>query len=473
MRDLWRHDACALSAMLASGETTPKALLSHYLERIEKLDGAVNAVIHLDPAAETAALESERRHRSGEARGPMDGIPMLLKDNLVARGMPTTWGSALYADRRWDQDEIPVERLRRAGVVFIGKTNVPEFTVEGVTSNAIFGVTRNPWDRDRIPGGSSGGSVAAVALGMSPCSVGTDGGGSVRRPASYTNLVGFKTGIGRIPRGGGLPQLLLDMETVGPITRSVRDQALLLNVLAGPDPRDHRSLRFGKVDFAAALGQPPGALHVLAVERIGDEPVDPEIIESFRQSVDLVAGLGHRVTTGALPFDIRPVYDRWTTIANIGLALLLQREPDMASLASPKYVDWARQTFSATQLLEIFEALERIRNAAALAFHDVDIIMTPSSAAMPWPIELAFPPEIDGVPAGPRGSALFSGWVNACGHPGISIPGPRGASGLPIGVQFVSNLGQDALLLRLARQMEEAAPWQNDWPALAQEEFQP
>lgn len=466
----WRHDTFALSAALEAGEVTPDALLGHYLERIGGLNGDVNAVVHLNAGAKRMAAESAERRRMGRPLGPLDGVPMLLKDNLVASGMPTTWGSRLYADRTWEQDEIPVERLRRAGAVFVGKTNVPEFTVEGFTANALFGVTRNPWDTDKIPGGSSGGSVAAVALGMAPYSIGTDGGGSVRRPASYANLVGMKTSIGRVPRGGGLPQLLLDMETVGPITRTVRDQALVLNALVGPDRRDHRSLRFGRVDFLAALGHAPGRLRILAVERIGDAPVDPEIIQSFRRTVYLVSDLGHRVTTGVLPFDVQPVYEHWTTIANIGLALLLEREPEMAERASTKYVEWARKTYPATHLQGVIEILDRIRNDAARGFGDIDIIMTPSSAAMPWSTEIDFPPEIDGVQVGPRGSAVFSGWVNACGHPGISIPGPRGASGLPIGVQFVADFGEDALLLRLARQVEEAADWRGDWPPLADRE---
>ena len=488
MDAIWKRDACALSGLLARGSVTAVELLTLSLERIAELNAAVNAVIYLDPAAMDAAKASDARRNAGAARGPLDGIPMLLKDNLMAKGMPTTWGSPLYADQIAPRDEIPVERLRRAGIIFIGKTNVPEFTVEGVTQNPIFGVTRNPWDTDKIPGGSSGGSVAAVALGFSSCSVGTDGGGSVRRPASYTNLVGLKTSIGLIPRGGGLPQLLLDMETIGPITRSVRDQALLLDALAGPDPRDHMSLRYGAICpreaiFTKTLAQPLPPLRILAVGKIGAAPVDPQITERFHEMVAVMGKLGHKITIGPLPFDVQPVYDHWTTIADIGLGLLLRRTPELAAKASPKYVEWARKAYCATHLLEVMEAIGHLRNQAAIAFSDAgadaetteteargagfDIIMTPSSAAMPWSTDLPFPPEIDGITAGPRGSAVFSGWVNACGHPAISLPAPRAASSLPIGVQFIANLGQDARLLQLAQQVEQALPWRDDWPALA------
>lgn len=470
MPDIWKNDTWALSALLASGDVTAKGLLSHYLDRIETHNGAVNAVIHLDPMATTAAKESDQRRAQGRTLGPLDGIPMLLKDNLNAKGLPTTWGSPLYADTIPTQDEIPVERLRQAGVVFMGKTNVPEFTVEGITDNTLFGATRNPWDTDKTPGGSSGGSVAAVALGMSPCSLGTDGGGSVRRPASYTNLVGMKTSIGKIPRGNGLPQLLLDMETVGPITRTVRDQALLLDALAGPDRRDHRSQGFAATNFCAALDMPPKRLRILAVESIDTAPVDPEITASFKSSIETLQALGHDVSTGELPVDVRPIYERWTTIADISLGLLLQRNPNMAKAASAKYVEWARRTYSAAYLLEIIEALDTLRNQTAIAFETLDIIMSPSSAAMPWTTGVDFPPQINGVPTGPRGSAVFSGWVNASGHPAISIPSQHSTSGLPIGVQFIADFGQDALLISLAKQIEDNAPWRDHWPALAQKE---
>ncbi|SEL22021.1 amidase [Pacificibacter marinus] len=470
MSEIWQNDIWALSAMLASSETTAQDLLTQYRSRINDLNGAVNAVVYLNPQALDEAKESDLRRAQGRALGPLDGIPMLIKDNLNATGMPTTWGSPLFADYIPESDEIPIERLRQAGVVFMGKTNVPEFTVEGVTENPIFGVTRNPWDTTKIPGGSSGGSVAAVALGLSPCSVGTDGGGSVRRPASYTNLVGMKTSIGRVPRGNGLPQLLLDMETVGPITRSVRDQAMLLDALSGPDRRDHRSMRFGAPSFCATLDEAPKNLRILAVEIIDNAPVDPEITRSFRAMTDTLASLGHDVSFGPLPVDVRPLYERWTTIADIGLALLLQRNPDMAKTASPKYVDWAHKSYHAPHLLEIIEIIDTLRNQAAMAFDSVDIIMTPSSAAMPWSTEMPFPTHINGGPSGPRGSAVFSGWVNAIGHPAISIPGQHGVSGMPIGVQFTSDFGQDAMLLSLAQQIEQSTPWQTNWPSLAHKE---
>ena len=465
--DLWRLDAFALSKRLESLETSPMELLDHFLGRIEDLNGTLNAVICLDEDAVSGARFSAERRAAGTSLSPLDGLPIVIKDNLVVRGLPATWGSRLYEGRIAPHDEIPVEKLRDAGVVIVGKTNVPEFTIEGYTDNPLFGVTPNPWNLSVTPGGSSGGSVAAVASGMIPMSIGTDGGGSIRRPAAYANLVGLKTSLGRVPRGGGLPQLLLDMEVIGPITRSVRDQALLFDVLARPDHRDHRSLRFTRGDALRRLHDPLDSLRVLAVEEIEDAPLDPDIRESFRQMVDLVRMLGHDVQQGTLPIDTRELSEDWASIGQIGLARLLEREPQMRDLASRKYVNWAEIRYDASHLLKVLECISNLRNRAAQVFQDVDIIMTPTCAAMPWSTGIPFPTEIDGQPVGPRGSAVYTGWINACGHPAVSVPGKMSAGGLPIGIQFVGAFAADELLLRLSQQIETGQSWLDEWPCVA------
>jgi aspartyl-tRNA(Asn)/glutamyl-tRNA(Gln) amidotransferase subunit A len=279
--------------------------------------------------------------------------------------------------------------------------------------------------------------------------------------------VGLKTTLGRIPRGGGLPQLLLDMEVVGPLTRSVRDHALLFDVLAQPDVRDHRSLRFSGASSLHELFTAPRSLRILAVERFPDAPVDPNIRASFQQMVGLVKSMGHHVETGDLPLDIRAVYENWASIGSISLGLLLQREPQMRELASRKYVEWGDTSYDATHLLKIMELLFDLRNQAARAFEVHDIIMTPCCAAMPWSTAVPFPTEIDNQPVGPRGSAVYSGWVNACGHPAISVPGLMNEQSMPIGIQFVGNFGQDELLLRLAQQIENEQSWLDEWPPIA------
>lgn len=465
--EIWRLDAFDQSRKLRDGTLTPNDLLRHYQARIAHINPSLNAIVCHSDQAESDANDSTKRRADGKPLSALDGIPVLVKDNIVVAGMPATWGSRLYADRVCEADELPVEKLRQAGAIIIGKSNVPEFTIEGFTDNEIFGLTPNPWNTDLTPGGSSGGSVAAVAAGLAPLAIGTDGGGSIRRPAAYTNLVGLKPSIGRIPRSGGLPQLLLDMEVVGPITRTVRDQAMLFDVMAQPDSRDHRSLQFDPADSLSQLDHAVGSLKILAVERFGDAPLDPTIRAAFQQTLEHLKMLGHTVEIGALPLDIKPINERWASIGTIGLALLLEKEPSMATLASAKYVEWAKTAYSATHLLETSEIIHGLRSDASRVFESVDIIVTPTCAAMPWATGIPFPSTIDGEPVGPRGSAIYTGWVNACGLPGINIPATVTDTNLPIGVQMIGAFGQDELLLRLARQIESDKNWSTHWPAMA------
>ncbi len=464
---LWQQDAHDLASQLTSGALSPVDLLEHFLERIERLNPALNAIVCLNENAMADARASAARHAAKRPLSLFDGIPVLIKDNLVVGGLPATWGSKLYEHNIPAADEIPVEKLRLAGCILLGKTNVPEFTVEGYTDNPLFGVTCNPWDLATTPGGSSGGSVAALAAGLAPLSIGTDGGGSIRRPAAYTNLVGLKTTLGRIPRGGGLPQLLLDMEVIGPLSRTVRDQALLFDVLAGPDARDHRSLRFAPARSLAQLETPPRPLKIRAVETFDAAPLDPDIRASFRQMVGLMEQMGHPVETGDLPLNIQAITDNWASIGNISLGLLLERNPEMRHLATQKYVDWAETSYPASHLLDVIEQITALRHQASEVFETLDIIMTPTCAAMPWGTDIPFPPKIDNQPIGPRGSAVYTGWVNATGHPAISVPGQMSTNGMPIGIQFVANLGADELLLRLARQIEIRQSWLDQWPEIA------
>ena len=200
--------------------------------------------------ARAAARASETRRHEGSARGPLDGVPLTVKDNINVRGLRTTWGSRLYADFIPTVDELPVARARAAGMVILGKTNVPEFTLSGYTDNLLFGATRNPWDVRLTPGGSSGGAVAAIAAGLGPLALGTDGGGSIRRPASHTGVVGLKPSRGRVARSDGLPQILLDFEVVGPMARTTRDVVLMMAVIAASHPRDPASGEFAEQPWA-------------------------------------------------------------------------------------------------------------------------------------------------------------------------------------------------------------------------------
>lgn len=236
MTELWRFSAAQLAAGFRDGAFTPVDALEACLGRIAQCQPALNHMVVVDEVnARSAAEASRRRWAQGEPLGPLDGVPVSLKDNLHAAGLPTTWGSRLFVDFVPPRDELPVGQLRKAGALFLGKTNLPEFATQGYTSNLVSGTTRNPWDRALTPGGSSGGAVAAVATGCGPLAVATDGGGSTRRPASHCGLVGFKPSASLVPRGGGLPEIFLGYEVVGAIGRNLADVRTLMGVLAEAD----------------------------------------------------------------------------------------------------------------------------------------------------------------------------------------------------------------------------------------------
>jgi aspartyl-tRNA(Asn)/glutamyl-tRNA(Gln) amidotransferase subunit A len=465
--DLWRLGVAELGTAFARGNLSPVAALETCLARIERLNPTLNAVVTLNQAALEEARTSERRHRQGEARGPLDGIPFTVKDNLCAADMRATWGSRLFADFVPEDDEIPVARLRAAGAVIVGKTNIPELSLEGYTSNALFGTTGNPWDPRLTPGGSSGGAVASVAAGMVPAAIGTDGGGSIRRPAGHTGLVGLKPTTGRIPRHGGFPHLLLDFEVAGPLTRSVADATLLFETMAGPDPRVHNSQAFGSP--ARELERPPEHLRILYVPRFGEAPLDPRVAHSVDRAAAALSALGHEVAVGSLPFDLDPITSFWPVIGQVGVAHLLDRHADRRADTGEQYVQMAAAgaQVPAHRYLQFLETVRRFRAEVAHAFDRIDLIMTPSAAAQPWPADQPFPPEIDGQPVGPRGHAVYTGWVNACGHPAISLPADPAPDGIPIGFQLVARFGADEVLLGLARLYEQARPWADRWPDLA------
>ncbi|MGF1658262.1 MAG: amidase [Rubrimonas sp.] len=462
MSDLWTLDAAGLVEAYRAGSADPVEALEAARDRIARLDPALGAFVAPNPQARAEAEASAARWRAGAPLGTLDGVPVALKDNLAARGMPARWGGPTFPDAPLAQDELPVARLRAAGAVALGKTNTPEFAVEGYTGNALFGDTGNPWAPDLTPGGSSGGSVAAVAAGMATLALGTDGGGSLRRPAAYCGLFSLKAGIGRYARAGGLPQVLLDMEVVGGLTRSARDLALLDAVLAGPDRRDPRAR-------AQAPEAPvPQRPRILFVERFGDAPLDPVIAARLREAAAALAADGCAVTEGALPFDVAPLSAMWPEIAKIGLARLAETLPGFAQ-ASPKYRAMADEgaALPATRLLAIIEEIDRLRSAASRAFAEIDLILTPACAAQPWPKGESHPPEIDGVAVGPRGHAIYTGWVNAIGCPALSAPCGRDAHGSPVGLQLVADLGGEPLLLTMAARCERLFGGWSAWPAMA------
>lgn len=462
MAPAWQLGAGPLLAAYRSGALTPEEAMAACIRRRQATDGVLNAFVALrDEAAMQEARASTARWRRGEPLGPLDGLPLAVKDNLPTHDLPTTWGSIAGRDHRTAHDELAVARARAAGAIVVGKTNVPEFTLEGYTGNALHGVTRNPWNPALTPGGSSGGSVAAVAAGMAPLALGTDGGGSTRRPASHTGLVGFKPSIGAIARHHALPPLLLDFEVVGTLARSVADVRLLFDALRGPQACDVASL--AAAHPAAPMHTP---LRALYVETLGDAPVDPQVAASCAQAAGRLAAMGHAVSQGVLPLALDEINAGWPLVGQMGLAWLMAQHPRWREGASARYLEMAEAgaRLPATCLWQMLEAAAQLRRDAAALFERFDLVVMPSAAALPWPAEQAWPPLIDGQPVGPRGHAVFTGWVNAAGLPAVSVPCAPSAEGLPIGVQLIAGFGRDAALLQVAEVFEATGPgWQ--WPA--------
>lgn len=458
----WQMSLAALSAAYAEGSANPVSVIEEVDARIARLNPGLNAYVALAEDRHDQARVSHERLASGRPRSALEGVPLAIKDNLVVAGLPATWGSEVFKNDICHADELPIKRLREAGAILCGKTNTPEFAVEGYTANRLFGVTRNPWNPALTPGGSSGGTVAAVAAGLAQAGVGTDGGGSTRRPAGHTGLFGLKPTIGTIPRRGGLPQLLMDFEVVGSFARSARDLRLLHQAMAGADRADPVSRR------CPTPVNPEASLHILMADTLGDNPCDPAIQASLAEAAGRLRHLGHRVVSAPLPFDLRFLDDAWPRFAQIGLAHLVATVPGMEEKASPKYLDMAAQgaRLSATDLFAALESVHDLRRQVSQAFEAWDIILMPSAAAQPWPAEEAFPDRIDGHPVGPRGHAVYTGWVNACGHPGLTLPGLPDSHGMPIGVQIIGDLFSEAQLLHIAEAFDAAGPgWR--WPAYA------
>ncbi len=445
-----------LAAALRGGSLTAEALLDRSLERIRQLDPRLNSFVALDEAgARAAAKASDALLAAGKPRSALEGIPISIKDSIHVAGLPTTWGSRAFSAAVPDKDELPVARLRAAGAVIVGKTNVPELTLEGYTRNDLFGVTRNPWNTRLTPGGSSGGAAAGVAAGLVPAAIGTDGGGSTRRPACHTGLVGWKPSTGRFPRIDGLPAVLTDFETIGTLTRTLDDALLLDAVMAGPDTRDRRSL------YAQSPAQARQKLRIIHIPRFADSPVDPEVEAVTNGVAEALARDGHDVTVGKVFFDLADVARIWHVVSRAGVAWLMDWSNGKLDAMAGDSVRAMAADGAKLTAADYFDALQRItafRRRCAEVFAATDLILTPTAAALPWPAETPYPDRIADRPAGPRDHAVFTGWVNIAGLPGISLPVAVSKAGLPIGVQFVGGFGADTSLLAFARAFSEKFP---------------
>lgn len=428
------------------------------LARIEQLNPTLNAFQLLDPErALIDAGESERRWLRGEPRGALDGLPIAIKDLTRTAGWPTLGGS-LTTDpaQAWDVDAPSVARLREAGAVLFGKTTTPEFGWKGFTDSPLSGSTCNPWDFKRTCGGSSGGAAASLAAGIGALAHASDGGGSIRIPASYCGLFGFKPSFGRVPtypREGAYATL----SSEGPITRSVKDAALMLNVMCGFDARDWYALPRDDCDYLAELDSGVGGLRVGLSLELGGTPPSEEIAAALTEAGACLRGLGAMVESVDGVFEpLRPVFERYW----LGM---LARRVAAAPAGKRELVDPDLRRVAAhgedVSLAEFAQAMTARAELGARmnAFHErYDLLLSPTMPTDPPPVETRYhTPEFDRWSHAVPYTVPF----NLTGQPAATVPCGHSAAGMPIGAQIVGPAYADALVLRACRAFEQARPF--------------
>jgi aspartyl-tRNA(Asn)/glutamyl-tRNA(Gln) amidotransferase subunit A len=449
--------ASELLARYRDGTLSPVEACEAALARIEAHDGALNAFCLVDAEAALAeARRSEARWRIQAPKGRLDGVPTSIKDLILTKGWPTLRGSkALDPDQPWAEDAPAVARLREHGAVLLGKTTTPEFGWKGVTDSPLTGITRNPWDTRLTPGGSSGGAAAAIATGMGALAIGTDGGGSIRIPAGFTGIFGLKPSFGRVPAWPLSP--FGTVAHLGPMTRSVTDAALMLSVLAEPDPRDWYALPPEGADYTKGLDRGVAGLRVAFSPTLGGHPVDPEIADLVAAAAGRFAELGATVEAAEpeLPGCAQAFRVHWYAGAANLLAGFDEAEK---ALMDPSLVAIAAEgaSYSLLDYLAAVKAREAIGMAMNRFHRDYDLLLTP---CLPLP---AFEAGLEQPPVDAMGRWVdwtpFTYPFNLSRQPAASVPCGLTAAGLPAGLQIVGPLYGDALVLRAARAYERIAP---------------
>ncbi len=486
------YDATGLAELVTAGEVTPRELVESAIERIERLDARLNAVVYRDFER---ALEAADRPPPDDA--PFPGVPFLLKDLHAAyAGAPLTSGSRALADYVPDHNAELVDRHLQAGLIILGKTNTPEFGLAPVTEPELFGPTRNPWDLQRTPGGSSGGSAAAVAARYVPAAHASDGGGSIRIPSSACGLFGLKPTRGRTPLGPDFAELWFGFSQAHAVTRTVRDSARLLDATCGPGVGAPYAAPTPARPFADEVGTPPGRLRIaFTTGALLSDDIDPVCKEAVTETARLCEELGHDVVEAAPDLDVEELTDAFVVLAVAGGAF----EADYAArlrgrplergdleLVQSVLVKVAKKT-SADRLAWALHTTRQTAQTMGRFLSDYDVLLTSTLAEPPWPIGALDPSPgekrilklVDAVPARPLLEALvrqISGELlrpipntplfNMSGQPAMNVPLHWTDDGLPVGVQFAGRFGDEATLFRLAAQLEEARPWADRTPAL-------
>lgn len=450
--------ARALAAQVASGALRAADVARHFIARVERLNPGLNAIVQFDPQQVLAdAAEVDRRIAAGESL-PMAGVPFTVKDNLWVAGRRIAQGSKLFEDFIAPRDAWAVARLRALGGVVLGITNCSEFACKGVTTNLLYGATRHPVDPSLTPGGSSGGAVAALASGLGLLALGTDAGGSTRRPAAHCGLVGFKPSPGLIPHPWGFAEPNYGLSVIGPMARNVADCAWLCDHLLAYDAGDPAGVPIAPgLDTLPTLDAPSDGLRVAWSPHLGcDFAVDADVLAALQRRVDALRAAGWQIA------DADPL---WPTEAREYPLMALQVAGLHALYGERLATDRARidpvlvgqiEAGAAVTPADVARALrlkERIAASLSRFFESFDVLLCPTTPVTAWPLDQLGPSVIGGRPAGPRGHAAFTPLFNYCGVPACSVPAGT-VRGLPVGLQVVAPRYEDARVLQCARGIE-------------------
>ena len=449
--------------LVRAGAISSVELVQLYLERIERIDPDLNSFVTV---CGDEALAEARERDSRPPEGPFHGVPIAIKDLTATNAVRTTYSCRAFADNVPDFDTAVVRRIREAGFVIVGKTNTPEFGTVAFTESELNGNTRNPWNPERTPGGSSGGAGAALAAGLLPLAHGTDGGGSIRIPASCCGLFGLKPSRGRV---SSAPFSSLEgLSTAGPLARYVSDAAAFLDVLAGYEPGDPWWAPPPERPFGDEVGIAPGRLRVAATTTppIGT-PVHTDCLAAFETAVELVTELGHDLVDAAPPWDESDLIADFLAVWQVG-PTLYSIDEDLLTPVNRGLAETARSTSAADYALSVVRLQAAARRIVAF-WHDVDVVLTPTLALPPVPI--GWQEEgVDNALEQLRRNTVFTPFTavaNLTGQPAMSLPLGTNSEGLPIGVQAIGPPAGDALLLRLAAQIESARPWHERRPPIS------
>lgn len=467
-----RSGAAALAKAVREKELSPVEIVEAFLARIDEINPKLNAYVTLIPdSARAAAKAAEKAVMDGDTLGPIHGVPISIKDLTMTAGVRTTMGSRVYEDHVPEANSPVVDNLLAAGGIILGKTNTPEFGWVSITDNEVFGRTNNPWNVEYTTAGSSGGAGAAAAAGLSPIALGSDGGGSVRHPASFCGLFGIKPTFGLIPRGlndEGWPT----MSHIGPLARTVEDGALGLDAMSGFDARDMNSAPLPAQNFYENLQRDLKGLRVAWSADLGFAQVDPEVRAAFEKALSGFEALGCELREGHPDMNDAPEIFESVVFPELVGADIRYIEADGSSKMNPLLAGFvaSRKDMLARDYFEGTRARRRLVGRVQEFFTDVDLLLTPTMAIPPFKhpgSDLSgYPTTVNGVKVGSRGWHPFTPPFNLTHQPAASVPIGFSEAGLPIGLQIVGRRFEDLLVTQAAAAFETARPWAEKWPEL-------